>query len=331
MMKRHSLILIAIGLLVVILAAYIALSPGGMQYKKIAIGYQPGTHHVAEMIAMEKGWWEDDLNEFGVKEVNDKVFPNGPPEMQAMLGGEIDVAYTGIAPAITAIGQGLDAKIVAAVNTQGSAIVLIPKIAERYKDPQSLKGLKIATFLPGSVQDTLLRTWLKKNGINPDKDLDIVPMGPGDAITAIESERVDGVFLPSPSPSNIVLDGKGKIVVRSGEIFPGHACCVLLVSGDLIRNHPEIVEQIVKTHIKATNYIYEELDDSIEICSDKTGVPEDVVRYSFQVWDGELVSDPRPIVGSSLEYARYQYNLGYIQKILGSDELFDLKFYEECE
>ncbi|VUT24402.1 MAG: alkanesulfonate transporter substrate-binding subunit [Candidatus Methanolliviera sp. GoM_oil] len=329
-MKRRSLILIAIGLLVVILAAYVALKPdGGMRYEEITIGYQPSTHQVAEMIAMEKGWWEDDLKEFGVEEVDDKVFPSGPPEMQAMLGDEIDVAYVGVAPAITAIGQGLDAKIVASVNTQGSAIVLIPKIAERYKDPQSLKGLKIATFLPGSVQDTLLRTWLKENGINPDKDLDIVPMGPGDAITAIESERVDGVFLPSPSPSNIVLDGKGKIVVWSGEMCPDHACCVLLASGDLIRGHPEIVEEIVKTHIKATNYIFEEMDDSIEICSDKTGIPEDVVRYSVQAWDGRWVSDPRPIVGSSLEYARYQYDLGYIQKILGSDELFDLKFYEK--
>ncbi len=330
-MKRRSLILIAIGLLVVMLAAYIVLSSDGkMQYKKITIGYQPSTHQVAEMIAMEKGWWEDDLKEFGVEEVDDKVFPCGPPEMQAMLGGSIDAAYVGVAPAITAIGQGLDAKIVASVNTQGSAIVLIPKIAERYEDPQSLKGLKIATFLPGSVQDTLLRTWLKENGINPDKDLDIVPMGPGDAITAIESKRVDGVFLPSSSPSNIVLDGKGKIVVKSGEMWADHACCVLLISGDLIREDPEIVEQIVKTHIKATNYIYEELDDSIEICSDKTGIPEDVVRYSVQAWDGRWVSDPHPIVSSSMEYAKYQYDLGYIKKILRSDELFDLKFYEEA-
>ena len=49
--------------------------------KHLKIGYQPSTHQVAHMIALEKGWWEKDLEKFGVEEITDYEFPSGPPEM----------------------------------------------------------------------------------------------------------------------------------------------------------------------------------------------------------------------------------------------------------
>jgi len=80
------------------------------------------------MVAIEKGWWNEDLAEFGITKVSDHEFPSGPPEMAAMMGGHLDIAYVGAAPPIPAIAQGLDAKIVAAVQTQGSDLVLMPDI-----------------------------------------------------------------------------------------------------------------------------------------------------------------------------------------------------------
>ena len=82
----------------------------------LRIGYQPSTHQVAEMVASAKGWWAEDLSPFGVVKIEEKEFQSGPPEMQAMLAGALDIAYVGTAPPITAISQGLDAKIVAAVK-----------------------------------------------------------------------------------------------------------------------------------------------------------------------------------------------------------------------
>src|SRR5512136_504328 len=92
--------------------------------KDLRIGYQPSTHQMAEITAMSKGWWQQDLAPLGVVNVSDKVFPTGAPEMQAMLAGDIDVAYVGAAPVLSAISTGLDAKIIAGVNTQGSDLVV---------------------------------------------------------------------------------------------------------------------------------------------------------------------------------------------------------------
>jgi NitT/TauT family transport system substrate-binding protein len=295
--------------------------------KMLVIGYQPSTHQMAEITAMSKGWWQQDLAPLGVENVSDKVFPSGPPEMAAMQAGELDIAYVGAAPVLTALATGLDAKIVAGVNTQGSDLVVRNDLD--YKGPQSLNGTTIATFPAGSIQDTILRDWLKKNNLTPDKDVIIKAMTGGDAITAITAGKVDAVFLPTPSPSTIVNQGTGKIVVHSGEMYPNHTCCVLVVSGKLIREHPEIVRQILKTNDKAVAYNEQNLDDAAVIYATKTGANLTDVQSSLKEWDGSWASDPNVIINPVLDYAKIQYDLGYIKKPLTKDDIFDLTFYQK--
>ncbi|AKB20225.1 ABC transporter substrate-binding protein [Methanosarcina sp. WWM596] len=293
---------------------------------QLNIGYQPSTHQLAYMTAAEKGWWVEDLAPYGIKEIKDYEFPTGAPEMQAMMAGDLDIAYVGAAPVITALSQGLDAKIIAPVQIQGSNLVLRPEY--EYNSPADLKGLKIATFPTGTIQDTLLREWLKQNGLDPEKDVTIIGMGPGDAITAISAKQVAAVFLPHPAPATIESQGNGRSIVASGEMQANHACCVLIASGKMIREHPDIVEQVVKTHIKATEYNKANLDEAAQIFSNKTTQDIETVKLSLKEWDGTWITDPAMIENSTLEYARIQYELGYIQKPLTKEETFDTSFYE---
>ena len=327
MMKIPAIALIAIALLLLTAGCTQPATNTTVPIKEIRIGYQPSTHQMAEITAMEKGWWQQDLAPYGVVNVTDKVFPSGPPEMQAMLAGELDVAYVGAAPVLSALTTGLDAKIVAGVNTQGSDLVVRNDLD--YTGPQSLKGTTIGTFPPGSIQDTVLRDWLKKNNFTPDKDVFIKGMTPGDAVTAILAGKVDGIFLPTPSPSTVVNQGKGKIVVQSGEMYPNHTCCVLVVSGKLIREHPEIVRQIIRTNDKAVAWNQQNLDEAAEIYSTKTGASLADVKASLKEWDGSWASDPNVIVEPVLDYAKIQYELGFIKKPLTKEEIFDLTFYQK--
>jgi NitT/TauT family transport system substrate-binding protein len=245
-----------------------------------------------------------------------------------MLAGDLDVAYVGAAPVLSAVSTGLDGKIVAGVNTQGSDLVIRTGLS--YTGPESLKGLKIATFQAGTIQDTILRDWLKANNVNPDTDVQIIGMGPGDAVTAITAGKVDAVFLPHPSPSIVEASGSGRIIVHSGEMYPGHTCCVLVISGQLIREHPEIAEQIIRTHIRATEFAVQNPDETAAIYAAKTGADVEVVKESLKNWDGAFVTDPAVIVDPVMNYAEIQYALGYIKKPLTEDELFDLTLYQKA-
>ncbi len=327
-MKRISIAAFAVlAVALVLLTAGCTQPQTTSKVTEIRIGYQSSTHQMAEITAMSKGWWQQDLAPLGVVNVTDKVFPSGPPEMQAMLAGDLDVAYVGAAPVLSALATGLDAKIVAGVNSQGSDLVVSNDLA--YTGPQSLSGKTVATFPAGSIQDTILRDWLKKNNLTPDKDVFIKGMTPGDAVTAITAGKVDAIFLPTPSPSTVVNQGKGKIVVHSGEMYPNHTCCVLVVSGRLIREHPEIVRQIIKTNDRAVAFNQQNLDEAAAIYANKTGANLADVKASLKEWDGSWVSDPSVIVSPVLDYAKIQYDLGYIKKPLTKEEIFDLSFYQK--
>jgi NitT/TauT family transport system substrate-binding protein len=294
---------------------------------ELRIGYQPSTHQIAEMVAMEKGWWQSDLKKYGIEKVTDYEFPSGPPEMQAMLGGQIDIAYVGATPPIPAIDQGLDAKIVAAAQTQGSDIVVWPE--SNFTGPSFLIGKKIGTFPPGSIQDMVLKKWLQDNGVDISK-VDIKAMGPGDASIALTAKQVNAVFLPHPSPAVLEIEGNGKSVVKSGEMWPGHACCVLLVSGKLIRENPELVKEIINIHIKATEHIKENPEDAAEIASRKLGLSKETILYSMENSDTTYIHNPNDIIVYMEAYSKEHYDLGYTKKLLTAKDLIDTKLYDEA-
>jgi len=295
----------------------------------LRIGYQPSTHQIAYMMAMEKGWWKENLKRFGIKKVTEYEFSSGPPEMTAMLAGELDIAYVGATPPITAIYEGLDAKIIANVQKQGSNLVLRREL--NFEEPQDLKGLKIATFPPGSIQDTVLRKWLKDNGLDPDQDIEIVPMGSGDAISALKAKAVDGFFIHQPYPAIAEMEGAGRMIVSSGEMWPDHACCVLLASGKLIRECPDLVEQIIKIHIKATEYIKAHPDEAAQVFAKKIGWDFDKIKYSLNTWDGFWIHNPHIAVKHVLKFAKVIYDLNYPRytKFLNREDLFDMSFYDK--
>ena len=329
MLTYKKTLLISLLIALVTVAAIYFLLPREHGLTHLRIGYQPSTHQIAHMTAMENGWWKEDLAKFGVKKVTDYEFPSGPPEMQAMLAGDLDIAYVGATPPITAIYEGLDTKIVAGVQIQGSHLAL--KLGFNYTGPNDLKGLKIATFPPGSIQDTVLRKWLIDNGLDPDKDLEIKPMASGEAITAIGAGAVDAVFLPHPSPAIVELEERGRMVVGSGEMWPNHTCCCLVVSGRLIREYPEVVEQIIRTHIRATEYNINHPEEAAEIYGRKVGWDVEKVQHSLDTWDGYWVSDPHIGMNITLEYAKviYELNKPRYDRVLTKEEIFETSFYDK--
>lgn len=293
----------------------------------VTIGYQPSTHQMAYTTAKELGWWNSNLSQLDdVKNVSDRSFPSGPSEATSLASNAIQVAYIGAAPLIPAIAQNnADLKIVAAVQINGSSLI-VPVNAD-YTGPMYFEGKKIATFPPGSIQDTLLKQWLTDNGVNLSL-VDIKGMDSGEAQTALKAGSVDAVFLPHPAPAIIVAAGDGKVVMTSGEMSPGHACCVLAVSQEFIDKYPGIVQEVVRIHVDATKYTQEHPEEAAKYYAEVTGVSQDIVLQSIDEWDGQWISDPHLIEDYVVAYAKSQYEQGLTPRALTKEELFDTSFYD---
>ena len=311
---------------------YIPGEPQGEELTVLRIGYQPSWHHTSEFIIVDKGW----LQKITKLKVEEKEFPTGPPEMEAFIAGELDIAYVGAAPPIPAIAKGMKAKIVAVVNTEGSSLVLRPDL--EFVNARSLKGMRIGCYPPGSIQDTILRYWLKENGLQPGVDVEIIAMGPREQIEALRAGAIDGIFAPDPMPYVALVNGYGKIVMSSGEMWPHHPCCVLLMSEDLLMNHRELAKEVLALHILAQEYIknQENKDEVIHIITNRLDIPSSVA--SFFPGTTKFETDPhnsRWLKG--IDYmCQVHYELGYTKTPEGQlirlthNDIVDMSLYDEA-
>ncbi len=214
------------------------------ELKEIRVSHQPGWHHVALFVIIEKGWDEKVLG----KKIVTTSFPSGPSQMEAFSAKQQEIAYVGSAPPLSIISRGFNAKIVAIANVEGSSLVSSPDF--EFKSIESLSGKRIMTFPPGSVQWTILSYWLKEKGIKAEI---ITASGTGEIREALRSRSVDLAFVPDPAPYVMMQEG-AKLVMHSREMFPMHPCCIVLMNGEFIKNNRDLAVKFVALHIIASEY-----------------------------------------------------------------------------
>ena len=142
-------------------------------------------------------------------------FTSGPPMLQAMGGGSVDIGGVGNAPPVFAAAGGDQLAIVGALqaNPDGSAL-LVPK-GSGIHDVQQLKGKRIAVA-QGSSADYHLLTVLTRAGISV-HDVTLVYLQPAAGLAALSSGHVDAWDIWSPFiEEGETLDGATAIVTGQG-------------------------------------------------------------------------------------------------------------------
>jgi sulfonate transport system substrate-binding protein len=137
-------------------------------------------------------------------------FTSGPPMLQAMSGGSLDVGGVGNAPPVFAAAGGAKIKIVGALsNNADSAGLLVPK-GSKVTSVAQLKGKKIAVA-QGSSADYHLIWALKKAGLAP-KDVTLEYLQPAEALAAFSTGAVDAWDVWSPFIEQAVAQSHGHII-----------------------------------------------------------------------------------------------------------------------
>jgi sulfonate transport system substrate-binding protein len=139
-------------------------------------------------------------------------FTSGPPMLQAMGSGSVDIGGVGNAPPAFAASGGEQIAIVGARTTRpGSAALLVPKDSP-ITSIQQLKGRKIAVA-QGSSADYHLLTVLAKAGLSV-KDVTTENLQPADALSAFASGHVDAWDVWSPYVEQAVAQDNARVLVN---------------------------------------------------------------------------------------------------------------------
>jgi sulfonate transport system substrate-binding protein len=143
-------------------------------------------------------------------------FTSGPPMLEAMASGSVDVGGVGDAPPVFAAAGGEGVVIVGAreVPTGDQDALLVPK-GSPITSIQQLKGKKIA-YGSGSSGNYQMLTVLTAAGLTT-KDVTLVNLQPADALAAFTSGAVDAWDIWPPYVQQAVAQDGAKVLARGSQ------------------------------------------------------------------------------------------------------------------
>ena len=138
--------------------------------ERVRVGWAAMTaSHTPLWVAQEKGF----LTKQGLA-VESIFFGVGPPAMQALVAGDLDIVVTSAPNVVNPRLGGADTvMILSIIPTFIDHIISAAGITS----PEQLKGKIGSVNRQGSISDMGLRLSLKRLGIDPEKDVRIVPAG----------------------------------------------------------------------------------------------------------------------------------------------------------
>lgn len=111
--------------------------------------------------------------------------------------------------------------------------------AIRRRQGRGAPEVKLAVVFPYSSHNYLLRYWLARGGLDPDRDLRLVVVPPPRVAKALDDGMIDGFCAGEPWGSHAAALGAGRIALASGDIWPNHPEKLLAFHADYAQREPE--------------------------------------------------------------------------------------------
>ena len=133
-----------------------------------------------------------------------KLIPGAPTATAAMISGQVQFAQFGGGAAMSAAANGSDLVILAVVVPVDQFVIYGNS---SIKSPADLKGKKIGVVALGGSEDNIaVRSGLTHAGLDPDKDVQILPVGQ-DRVSAMVNGAVEAASLTPPDTLKAEANG----------------------------------------------------------------------------------------------------------------------------
>lgn len=184
-------------------------------------------------------------------------FNSWPELKEAYLAGHTPATFILAPMAIALREQGVPIKIVYLGHRDGSA-VMVHKDSGIFR-MEDLRGKRVAVPNRYSNQRLLIFRALQKAGMTVD-DIQLVEMAPPDMPAALYSKSVDAISSGEPFMGQTELDGYGRVLWLTKDVWPNFISCVLAVREDVIRDRRADVQALVDGIAKSGKWLDQTMD-----------------------------------------------------------------------
>jgi len=262
----------------------------GRENKQVTLraGFAKGMTGIANQFAIANGWYK----EAGI-ELNLIDTPN---PVSAFGAGEVDIADGDPGTYVPAIVNNVPIKIISNMWRNKGAYWIIAKPG--IKSWSDLKGKRIGSAqATGGMKLTLMEV-LSRNGIDPEKDVELVANSFYQAAYAtLVSGEVDATIIHQPYATLAEKEGIGHVLAKTWEFLPGYHTGVLVASQKIINEQPDVVERVLEVYFYANNYAKNHMDEFIPWAAKYLNIDEETAREAIEaeivLWENDPVVDTK--------------------------------------
>lgn len=294
----------------------------------IRLGFQENITHATALVGIKEGFFTKNLGHNVTLQL--VPFSSGTPEATALLAGQLDAAYVGPNPTISAWqkSDGRLIKVIAGAASGGAELVVKNSITSAAQ----VKAQKLASPSLGNTQDVSLRYWLKTQGLTATStgggDVHINPISPNsDAVLAFQSGSIAGGWEPAPYDAEMVADG-GHALVNEASLWPDGKFVTtnLVVTQSFLAAHPSVVSGLLKGSIQANSFIASnrsaaETAANTELAEvSGKGLKPSILAASF----GQVSFTNDPVASSLITDAQHAVSIGLLKPVSNLGGIYDL-------
>ena len=312
MSKNRKIILLTMIIAVFLLVIFTLYGISDKNPETVNIGYLPTDHDAALFVANATGMFKKAGLEVKFYEYN-----NGGDLMSAMASGDLDVGYVGITPVIYSISKEVPVRIVAGAQNEGSGLLCHDSSIKTISD---LKGKTVATPGEASVQSTLLKYDLKKNGLNT-TDIESPAMKVSSMNDALKTGGIDAMLTYEPYVTISKEINNQTLVESSEDILPDHPCCVVVMNEKFLSEHTNKAKTILDIHKKATDKIKANPEGMVQYLPQHIVPNAEIEKESLK--HTEWVSDLNDTYKKNvINFLNIERDLGIINDSVPQEKLF---------
>ncbi len=248
-----------------------------------------------------------------------------------IAAGQLDIAAIPTNAAASLYNKTSGAVRLAALNTAG--VLYILENGDSIKSVADLKGKTIYAVGQGSNPEYVLRFILSQNGIDPDKDAELIFMDSAELTTRAATGEIGVCMLPVPAVTTVLMKNKSMRTAldlskewdslnTSGILTMG---CIV-VRSDFAKNHPIEVMAFLDEYGSSINFTKQNPSQAAQLCAKFSIVPSAAVAEKA-IPDCNLIyicgDDVRPSIEGYLKVL-YDFNPKSIGGKMPGDDFYSL-------
>jgi NitT/TauT family transport system substrate-binding protein len=282
----------------------------------LRLGYFPNLTHAVGLVGVANGSVAKALAPTADLEVT--AFSAGPQLIEALLAGEVDIAYVGPSPAVNGYvkSRGVALRVIAGASSGGALFVVRPSAG--ISGPADLAGKRIATPQRGGTQDVALRFMVRGAGLQTSDEggnVQIVPMAPADILTAFQRGDIDGAFMAEPWVTRLVQEAGAAVWFDERTRWPEgrFATTHVVVATPFLERHRDLVKAFLRAHVDATAFV------SSSPVAARTMANQEIARIT-------TAAIPEPVLVSAFGHIDFTYDPLAATVAVMADHAFQLGF-----